>query len=360
MNRVVSLRPQIKGRSLVQLAIALGIAPDDLGTAARVAKARFGEDSLAYRIASVGGFDQVSVVKAEVAAGSTASGNWALLLEDTEAAVTEFFAYVRDRSIIGRLAGLRRVPLRTRLISAATGFSAAWVGEGKAKPVSKATYAAGTLPSRKVSTIAVVTRELLESVDPAAETLIRNDLAAALVAVIDQSFIDPANAGTTDIEPASVTNGVTAVTSTGDGIGDLRLLIDAFPGDLERAVLVGSPSTFAALHDPHFLPTLGVRGGTAMGIPAIPSNAAGDTLALIDPEGIAVGEDGMEIRTSNQASIEMLDGSLAGDSIGVVPGTAASTVSLWQTNSSAILLEQRINWETARPSVAIIEGLDQS
>lgn len=350
--------PKVKGIEFVRLAIAMARPESGDGTA--YAAHRWGEKSLAADVLRRGGVDQIMVTKAEVAAGATVSGSWAETLANFDSAATEFFSLVREASLLGRIPGLRRVPLRIRLIGVATGIVGAWVGEGKAKPVGKAAFAAETLPAFKVSALTVVTRELLDAADPAAELTIRNDLVGALTDVIDAGFIDPSNAGTPGLQPASVTNGAPTRASTGDGLADLRELVAAFPGDLSRAVLVGSPNTFATLHDPLILPGLGVRGGEAIGIPAVPSKAAGSTLALIDPDAIAWGEADMSLRTSSEASIEMLDSNLTGDSIGVVPGTAASLVSLWQTNSVAMLTEKAISWQAARPSVATITMVAQS
>lgn len=348
-----------KGMSFTRLAIAAAMGRGN-EMVPEVVKGRFGSESLPGRIAAAGGLMSLAHMKAEVEAGATVSGNWAQLLTDAESASAEFFTLVRERSILGRIAGLRTVPLSTRLIGMAAGFTAAWVGEGKAVPISKATFDELTLPPRKVSSLAVVTDEMLNSADPAAETVIRNDLADAVAAAINATFIDPANDGETGIVPASVTYGAPSVAATGDGLADLRLLIDAFPGDLERAVLVGSGASFAALHDPMLLPGLGVRGGQALGIPAFATTAAGSTVALIDPNGIAVGSGTIDIRASRQATIEMLDSDLTGDGLAPTGATAASLVSLWQTGSAALLAEAVTNWETVLPSVAILEGVDQS
>ncbi|WP_165938449.1 phage major capsid protein [Parafrankia sp. BMG5.11] len=352
MSRVFQLNPTAKGMSFARLAMTE--AQGDRHDKETYATKRWGADSLAARVAAAGGAEQLAYEKAAVAAGSTASGNWASLLTDAESAASEFFAAVRERSLIGRIAGLRRVPLRIRLITSETGFTAAWVGEGQAKPLSTATYSEGMLDARKVAALTVLTEETLESADPAAEALVRNDLVAAVSAAIDQSFIDPANAGTVGVEPASITNGAPAVASTADGLVDIRALIAAFPGDLERAVLIGSGVSLAALYDPITLPLLGARGGSAIGIPAVASNAAGTTVALIDPDGIAMGEGTADVRTAAHASIEMKDASLTQDA---TTGAGSTTVSLWQTNAVAVLAEQRVNWEAARPSVAVLTGV---
>lgn len=349
--RLSNIKP--KGIDFVRMAIALAEANGKEAAAERIAARRWGEDSVASRIFK-SGFAYELMTKGPVAGGTT--GSWAAELASAESAAAEFFSLVRQRSIIGRIDGLRRVPLQTRLVNAATGFQAYWVGEGAAVPVSSASYNENSLPPRKLAALTVVSEELLLSADPAAETFIRDDLANACVATLNSAFLDPANSGTSDVKPASVSNGAPSLPATGDGLADIRLLIDIFPGDLERAVLVGSPATFAALHDPLILPGLGIRGGEAIGIPAIPATDAGDNLILIDPDGIALGEAGMALRVSKEATISMLDNPTNNS----VTPTATNLVSLYQCDSIAILAEKVINFLEVRPSVAVLTGIDQS
>jgi hypothetical protein len=347
-----------KGMLFTRLAIAMACAKGKDERAAAIAANRWGDESAPARLLKGGvmGLNEM-LTKAAVAAGTRVSGNWAADLVSADGGRSEFFSLVRQQSILGRVPGFRRVPLNTRLVSEASGFSAAWVGEGKAVPVSHATYSDdGTLPPLKVSALGVFSDELLESVDPAAEMLIRDGLVDACARAIDTTFLDPANAGTSGVEPASVTNGVSAVPSSGDGLQDVRNLIDGFAGDLSRAVLIGTPATFATLHDPVILPSLGIRGGEAIGIPAIPSNHAGDDLILIDPGGIALGEGGAELKVSTEGSIQMSD---APTNDAVTPA-ATTLVSLWQCNSAAIMAERYINWQVEQPSVAVVTGVATS
>lgn len=358
---------EAKGISFVRLAIAMALSRSD-GTeqAAKIAAIRWGERSLAHEVLAAGG-PTLLREKANMPAGSTLSGGWAETLVNFEGAAAEFFSLVRDRSLLGRIPGLRRVPLRTRLIGVASGFSAAWVGEGQAKPVGKASYSEETLPARKVSSLTVLTEELLESADPASETTIRDDMANAMAAVIDESFINPANSGTAGIEPASVANGAQADAATGTSTDDIRdavaFSIGQFDGDLTRAVLVGRPELFVhmGLQSAFQIEQLGARGGSIGGIPAIattalPLDAGGkQQLVLIDPDSIAFGEEGMDLRTSRKASIEMVDNPVGSSTD---PTGTASIVSLWQTNSAALMSEKYLNWQLARSGgVRVITGL---
>jgi hypothetical protein len=356
MNQVVKLHPPARGIGFARLAMALGMARNNPEAAQAIARDRWGEASVPCQILKGGLPTDLMMQKTTVPAGSTVSGSWSEPLVALDAAAAEFYGLVREASLIGRIPGLRRTPLRTRLISAATGISAAWIAEGTAVPMGSATYSEDHIEPRKISALAVITEELAGSSDPSAEITVRDDMVAAIAEAIDLTFLDPSNAGVAGVKPASVTYGAPSTAASGDGGADLRELIAGFSGDLTKAILVGSPQSFAVLSDPFLFPRLGVRGGEALGVPAVASNAAGSTIALIDPTGIALGEGAMDLRTSREASVQMLDNP-TNDSVTPTP---TNLVSLWQANSIGVLAEKVITWEVARPSVSVVTGMAAS
>src|SRR5262249_8937881 len=92
--------------------------------------------------------------------------------------------------------------------------SVGWVGEGKVKKVSALAFDSITLDIAKIAGIVVLTDELVRHSNPSAEMLVRDDLAKSIVQFMDTQFIDPTKAAD-DVSPASITNGVSAVTATG-------------------------------------------------------------------------------------------------------------------------------------------------
>jgi hypothetical protein len=72
--------------------------------------------------------------------------------------------------------------------------------------------------------------------------------------------------------------------------------------------------------------------------------AAPGTLALIDPTGIAIGDEGVELSSSDQATVEMAD-----DADG-----SGSVVSLWQVGCVGLLIRRLINWRMMRPAASIL------
>jgi hypothetical protein len=292
------------------------------------------------------------VLKAAVGSGAVIpSASWGDALVAWRGASAEFFRLVRDRSIIGQMRGLRTVPLLTRIVGTVSGTTAYWVGQAGAVPVSNAQFLEENLRPLKVAALSVLTEELLEASDPAAEGVIREDLVGAMAEAIDLSFLDIDNAGVANVKPASVTNGLTPIVSV-DPEADLAALIADFDGDLTNAYLIGSPATLAAMSGAN-RPNVGARGGEVAGIPAIPSRAATDTLALIDATAIAIGEADVELKVSREATIEMADNPTNNS----VTPTPTNHVSLWQSNSAGVLTTKAINWKLGRPGASIVTGV---
>ncbi|WP_244564478.1 phage major capsid protein [Rhizobium sullae] len=286
------------------------------------------------------------VAKDAIGAGQLAGGSWGNeLAGDLATATAEFFQLVAERSIIGRMAGLRRMPLLTKAISVIGGSTAHWVGQGKAKPITAMVFGDTFLPSRKVIALTVITRDLLESADPAAEGVLKTDLLRAVVDALDSAFVNPANAGIADVMPASITNGLTPS-------ADLEALVSDFAGDLSAAVFVMNPATAVSLSSAD-RPNIGARGGELFGVPVVTSrNVAEGDITLADPTGIALGEGTAAVRITTEATIEMKDSAPTQDA---TTGTGTVLVNLWQANAAGIVAERAVNWQVARPgSVAYI------
>jgi HK97 family phage major capsid protein len=294
------------------------------------------------------------LTKAAVDAGGINSSDWGSVLATPEA--QEFFAVVEQASILGKLAGLRRVPLnvRTQLIS--TGFSAHWVGGGKAKPLSKAALMGGTLTPLKVACLTAVTKELLRLSTPQSEARLRTDMVRAIAEALDAAFIDPANSGIANVMPASITNGVTPIHSSGNAATDIAALIAAFTGDYEAAAFVTDPITAAQIAlardagGSFAFPDAGPRGGSILGLPLIvsrssPRDSSTGQLALVDAGGIAYGAEGVRNALGEHSTLEMVDET--------TDPPAVEQVSMWQTNSVAILSEVSANWTVVRDGAVV-------
>jgi hypothetical protein len=334
-QRFYLMYEDFRGQEFTRYAIGIAISRGHRADAVRLAAERWGHQSFAAKM----------LQKAAVAGSFAAnSPGWGDSLGSFTQASAEFFELVRERTIIGRLIGLRRVPLFVRTVLQTVGATASWIGEGGLKLASSPDFATDTLSPLKCATIALFTDELARLSDPAAEQTIRDDLVAALAVAIDEAFIDPGNGGTPGLMPASVTNGAPSISTTGTIAADLASLVAAFTGDLTRAVFVAQPETFSGMAGADY-PNIGLRGGELLGAPAIASRTApDDTLVLVDPGRIAFGADLTQVRASGEGTVAL-------------DTSPATQLSLWQLNFVGVIVEQLLNWRTFDGAAALLTGM---
>jgi HK97 family phage major capsid protein len=292
--------------------------------------------------------------------------------------------FLRPQTIIGKfgangIPSLRRVPFRVPLISQTTGGAGYWVGEGAAKPLTKFDFSRTTLEPLKAANIAVVTMETLRDSSPSAEMIVRDQLAAALRARLDTDFVDPTKTASSGVSPASITNGVTAVNSSGNDADAVRTDIRALFGAFIAAnnaptsgVWVMTATTALALSlmnnalGQAEFPGITMNGGSLFGLPVIvseyvpttvtspPAGTDGALVALVNASDVYLGDEGgLSVDMSMEASLEM-DSAPSHES---TTPTAASLVSLWQTNSVGFRAERTINWMKRRTEA--VQVLDQ-
>lgn len=351
-----------KGTAFTRFAMALMAGKGNLMQSAEIAK-RWSDQTPEVE----------TVLKAAVAAGTTTDATWAKPLVEYTNMASEFAELLRPATIIGRIPGLRNVPFNIKVPRQTGGSSASWVGEGKPKPVSALGFDQITLGVTKLAGIVVMTEELVRFSNPAAEGIVRQDLIDSIVQTMDRDFVDPANAGTTNVKPASITNGVTPVVASGTDADAVRADVQKLMGKFVTANLSLSGAVFImtemmALTLALMLNPLGQRefpdiqingdsGGRFFRLPVvlsenIPANAgtgdpvvgAGTRIILAKASEIMLADDGETmLDASNQASLEM-------DSAPTSPPTASTVlVSLWQHNMVGIRAERFINWTKRRP-----------
>lgn len=322
----------------------------------------------------------VNVVKAAVAAATTGNATWAgALVGDETSVFADFVEFLRKQTILGKfgangIPSLRRVPFRVPLIGQTSGGSGYWVGEGNAKPLTKFDFSRTTLEPLKVANIAVATMETLRDSSPSAETIIRDQLAAALRERLDIDFIDPAKAASAGISPASITNGVVAIGSSGATADDVRADIQALFATFIAAnnaptsgVWIMPATTALALslmQNPlgqAEFPGISMNGGVLFGLPVIvseyvPTVSGGAYVVLVNASDIYLSDDGeVTVDMSQEASLQM-DSAPTMDSD---TPTATSVVSMFQTNSVAFRAERTVNWAKRRASaVAVLSGVN--
>ena len=313
-----------------------------------------------------GMFDMVQ--RAAVGVGTTTDATWASPLVTYQQLASEFAEYLRPLTILGRIPGFRRVPFNVQIPRATAGTSAGWVGENAPKPVSTMAWDSITLRFSKAAGIVVLTDELIRFSSPSAEAVVRDDLSRTITQFLDRQFIDPSVAAVTNVSPASVTNGVTAIVPSGTTMAALRndiaSMLDAlFALNIspDGGVFIMTPTQAAKIglaqnsFGQPVYPTLGASGGTLLGYPVVTSQnmpsttgspVEGYPIIFLIPGEILLADDGQTlIDTSNQASIQL---DSAPDS---PPSASTAYISMWQMNMTGLRAERWINWAKRRAGV---------
>lgn len=312
-------------------------------------------------------------LRSAIAAGTTSDTTNAGPLVVQQNLASEFAQLLVPATIIGRIPGLRAVPFNIKVPRATQNPTGYWVGEGKIKPLSAMAFDSVTLGISKVAAIVPITEELLRFSSPAAEGIILDGLRDALAYRTDRDFLDPSKAAD-DISPASITNGVTAITPTGSTADafrdDLGSMLANYMADNQAVggLVLVTTSTMAmrlslmrnTLGNKEF-PDITINGGFLEGIPVVTSeNIAAPTgspfdgtliVAINASEVMLADEGGVSIDASREASLQM-------DSAPDSPETASTvSVSLWQHNMVAFKAERFINWKKRRSAaVQYING----
>lgn len=293
--------------------------------------------------------DEVQDLVTKATLGTTTDASFAASLVTENRLVGEFVDMLRAATVFDQLNGFRAVPFNSKIPSQSTGGTAAWVGEGEAKPLTNPTYGEVEIKEHKLAAITVYTQELMRRSDPAVDVLVRDDLIEASKTLIDNTFLDAVAASTT--RPAGVLNGVVATPNTGTTAAayeaDLLALINTFVAanlSLDGSYFLMSETRAAqisllrdALGNTYFQ-GMALRGTrTLMGIPVITSQTVGDKIILVKTSEILLAQDGgVDVSYSDQATL--VDG--------------GTTHHLWQENKFAVRVEKFITWAKRRPIAA--------
>lgn len=346
-----------RGTAFARFAKSLACARGDLQSAFCYAEGQSWRDT-----------PQVAVgLKAAVAAGSTSDPAWAGPLAPLIDMASEFVEVLRPLTILGRLIGTRPVPPNVRFVSGLGGSSVSWTGGGYPAPPSEMSFTTASLGISKAAGIVVLTKELAESSDPAADGLVRADLLAAMAAFLDRQFVDPAVAAVVNVSPASVTHNLIPITSSGSSVAAIVADFTAlFAVPVAAGITFNSP--FLVMHPVTALalsmkrgsdgltafPSITVKGGTLFGIPvlvsaSVPTSVSGGSIVVfIDASEIQSVEGSVLVDASEEASLQMRTDPLSG---------ATTLVSLFQNHLVGIRVTKFANWRSRRPgAVAYIDG----
>ena len=294
----------------------------------------------------------VDVLKTAVASGSIADLNWGGSLVDYKIIASSFIEGLRNVSVFDRmLPDMKKLPLATRIVISTAVAGANTASEGTPRPVKKLSLAAGMLEPVQAAAIIVISQELAASAASGSQQLLSSELRAAVAAATDVAFIN------------IVTDSIVAITSAGPDADDVRTDLAA----LLSAITIGANAKLYLLMTPEIAKALAVMstatgdaafemtptGGTICGLTALVSDEVADgTMILIDAAQIAVGDAGMTLDASNEATLEFND---APDD----PSTAGTVMqSLWQRNLTGLRAVRWFGAERLRASaVAVVEDV---
>jgi HK97 family phage major capsid protein len=362
-----------KGQGFIRMVLAIGRHKGNVQAAAEFAtrwKDQTPEVEIVLRAMAQTGELPGEVLRAAVAAGTTTNATWAGPLIYAQNLSSEFIEFLRPQTIIGKLP-LRPVPFNVSIPRQTGGASAGWVGEGLSKPVGALSFDRLPIPWSKTSVISVITDELARFSDPAAETLVRDDLINTIVQFLDTQFVDPAVAPSAGVRPGAVTNGtagtnVVVVPSTGVTVAAITTDVTNLLKQMAAANLpmtsmywLMTPAARITLQnirtaqDLIAFPELSGAGGTLIagvnptfrGYPVVESNniftsvsapAGQSNIILLDCSQIFHASDPViDVQASNEASLQL-------DSAPATPPTPL--VSMFQMNMLAIRAEQYQYW----------------
>lgn len=370
-----------KGIMFARAAMCMGMSRGNAFEAREMAKQAYGDNAVPIMrtveafAREMGKGRRDMIEKTAVTGGTTVGSHY---LDDLVPynVMNDFIEFLRPGSIIGKFGGpnpgggpnypaLNRVGFNERVSGMSTGFVAGWKGEGlPALPTAAVTFNT-TLAYNNMSALAVLTKEAIRFSNPSAEARVRDDLARAVNGKLDLDFIDPAKAASGTTSPASITNGLIAVTPTTTTaaalVTDLATLLKQFTtNNLDASDIVLIMSASQALEISMMTTTLGMlyfpnismKGGNLRGLPVITSehlqgvgSPSINSIVAVKASDIYLADDGVvTVDASDQASLEMVDSS----SQNAGTGAGASLVSLWQTGAVGLMATREITWKRRR------------
>jgi hypothetical protein len=359
-----SISDTFEGQTYVRTLIAQALGRVYQVSAIDVAKARWGNQSAAVVHALSRPFATA------VPGGGTST--WMAEMLDIDS-TQDFITYLRSKTLFDSM-NLR--PLAPYVTvggqdQVGTGY---WVAEGAGIGVNTLSLLTVSLTPLKMGAIKAVTKESLRVNTAFQEKIIRDDLVASAVQLIDSRFFSTTAAGTGS--PAGIFNGVSPTASVGgqwEGVvADIKNLVATFVAakNVSGLRLFMNPATALTIGSLRndmsgnkMFPDLTINGGTLENIPvATGDNIGAAVVALIKEDEIySVQTEGpqLEISVSDQATIEMNDTPLGN----VLTPTAATAnpVSMFQTESVAFKIVRPVNYAKRRShAVAFINDADYS
>jgi hypothetical protein len=227
----------------------------------------------------------------------------------------------------------------------ANAANSGFVQEGQPIPVRQLNDAAAQLTPYKLATIAVLTREMVESSN--AERLISDALIYSTGLALDAVFFGSGAA--TAAQPAGIRNSITALTAStstdpfGGFFEDMATLLNSVGavGGNGPFFLISSTGRIASASGRYG--SLKAEGTDATIIP-LASAAVGNDIIAISPKALVAAISGdPNVETANAATLVM-------DTAPVAPNTTLPTKAMFQTDSIALKVRWPVSWSLRNPA----------
>jgi HK97 family phage prohead protease/HK97 family phage major capsid protein len=262
--------------------------------------------------------------------------------------------------------GVMKIPVR----AVTPALAGAWVGEGAAKPVKRASFSTVTLSPTKLAVISTFSEEMAMYGLPSIEGIIRQAMADDTGIALDTYLIDNV-AATAGVRPAGLLNGVTPITASAATpatvamVADLKALVAAITavggGGQGRVIaLLVNPAQALSLGAAQtttgdFLFSSPSDAASRFGMNLIVSQTvpAGRVIAIDAADFATASGDVPRFAVSTEATLHEEDTSpLALGSGAQGSGVLAVPMrSLFQTDAVAIRMSMHVTWAMRRPSM---------
>ncbi|MBT2145048.1 MULTISPECIES: phage major capsid protein [unclassified Rhodanobacter] len=306
-----------------------------------------------YADQSSNGFRVATVLRSAMSAGSVADAGWAGNLVGHALVAAGFVETLPAVSVLDRLLAdnvLRRVPLRKRLAISTVVAAGHVVGEGAPAPVSSLAFNGQDLDPFKVQALVALTSELINGTTAAGNILLATELRNGVAAGTNAAFL------------ARVATGASSVTGSASPLADLGAALETV-----NISATGKPYLVVDVHTANRLatkatttgeqafPSMTPNGGELAGVPVLVSDQVpaadsnGRKAVLLDATAIAGDAEDPMLDASDQATLQLATDPANG---------AQNLVSLFQTDSAALLVTRWLGFDVTRASgVVVIEDV---
>lgn len=294
-----------------------------------------------------------AVLRSAVPAGTVADAGYAGNLIGHALVAAGFVESLPAVSVLERLLAdnaLRRVPLRTRLAISTMAAIGQVVGEGAPTPVSSLVLNGQDLDPMKIQALVALTSELINGTTAAGNALLATELRNGVAAASDSAFLARVTTGA-----QSVAGSDSVLTDLGAALQTVNTKATGKPYLVVDVHTANRLATKATTTGEQAFPLVGPGGGELAGIPLLVSDQVpaadsnGRKAVLLDATAIAGDAEAPMLDASDQATLQLASNPANG---------AQNLVSMFQTDSVALLVTRWMGFNVTRPSgVVVIENV---